>query len=70
MYAVGNRCTHRPFWLDEGVVPQGTRGITCPLHGGRFCLRTGEATARPCRNPIPTYPADVVEGIVYVVLPP
>jgi nitrite reductase/ring-hydroxylating ferredoxin subunit len=33
--------------------------IECPYHSGRFDIRTGEATLRPCVDPLAVYPANV-----------
>ena len=35
-------------WLDRNE-------IECPLHAGRFDIKTGAATAPPCVDPIKTY---------------
>ncbi len=40
VYAVENRCSHLGLPLTNGKV-EGTT-ITCPFHGSRFDLRTGE----------------------------
>lgn len=61
VYAVGNICTHEEVWLDDGDVHEATCELECPMHEGRFDLRTGAATNYPAEEPIPTY-AVVVEG--------
>lgn len=43
--AVENGCLHRGGSLSEGSVAGGI--VTCPLHGWRFDLRTGQSTSRP-----------------------
>jgi nitrite reductase/ring-hydroxylating ferredoxin subunit/alkylhydroperoxidase/carboxymuconolactone decarboxylase family protein YurZ len=45
VFAVNNRCLHRGGSLAEGSVAGGL--VTCPLHGWRFELRTGQCPARP-----------------------
>jgi nitrite reductase/ring-hydroxylating ferredoxin subunit len=46
-------CTHGLVFLSGGEVEDGQ--IFCPLHGGAFDIRTGKATAQPCRIPLKTY---------------
>lgn len=52
-FAVGAICPHANGFLDEGTV-HGCE-IECPLHVGRFDLRTGEATQKPAVDSIPTF---------------
>ena len=42
--------------------------IECPLHGGRFDIRTGEALSAPVSIDLKTYPVKVVGGRVLVDL--
>jgi 3-phenylpropionate/trans-cinnamate dioxygenase ferredoxin subunit len=44
--------------------------ITCPRHGARFDVRTGEVKALPAVVDIPAYPVRVIEGQIEVGLPP
>lgn len=58
--AFDNTCTHRGGPLGEGLLLPG--GIVeCPLHGGRFNVRTGEVVGPPPTEPVKTY-AVQVEG--------
>ena len=52
-HVVDDMCTHGMAWLSEGYL-EGTQ-LECPFHGGRFDLKTGEATAFPCVLPIKVY---------------
>lgn len=52
-FAVGAVCPHANGFLDEGTI-HGCE-IECPLHVGRFDLRSGEATRRPATGTIPTF---------------
>jgi nitrite reductase/ring-hydroxylating ferredoxin subunit len=68
VYAVGNECTHEWIWLDDGILHAESCEIECPMHEGRFDLRTGEATHEPCEKPLPSYPVrvegdDVLVGV-------
>jgi nitrite reductase/ring-hydroxylating ferredoxin subunit len=40
LYAVENRCLHVGNPLDDGSVSEGC--VTCPWHGWRYDLRTGQ----------------------------
>ncbi len=44
--AVGARCPHRGGPLADGIVADAS--VTCPLHGRRFSLDTGEALGHDC----------------------
>jgi len=44
-FAVGNRCTHRGADLSQGKLEGYI--ITCPRHGSKFDIRTGEAVSGP-----------------------
>jgi len=58
VYAVDDTCTHHSARLSEGVLI-GCE-IECPMHQGRFDVTSGEATRRPARKPLSTYPVEVV----------
>lgn len=44
--ATDNVCSHEYAQLHEGWLENGE--IECPLHAGKFDVRTGKATAAPC----------------------
>jgi 3-phenylpropionate/trans-cinnamate dioxygenase ferredoxin component len=52
-FAVDSVCTHAMGYLDEGSL-EGCE-IICPLHSGRFDLRTGAALWGPPVDPLTTY---------------
>ncbi len=64
LYCIDAICSHAFGYLDEGAV-EGYE-IECPLHGGRFDVRTGEPTGLPAELPICTYPLRAEGGVVYV----
>jgi len=53
-FVTDDLCTHGQASLADGFV-EGDE-IECPLHAGRFCIRTGEPTLDPCTEPLKTYP--------------
>jgi len=65
-FAVEDRCTHMGGRLSDGLVTGTT--VQCPLHFGRFDVRTGEPLSRPCRLPVATYRVRVLDGRVLVEL--
>ena len=55
LYALHDCCTHHEALLSDGYVEDGC--LECPLHQGRFCLRTGAAVDGPVERPVvPTSP--------------
>jgi len=63
-FALGNICSHAYARLSDGHT-EGNQ-VFCPIHMGSFDIRTGEAIASPCYEPIATYPTRVDGGIVFV----
>jgi len=52
-FALDNTCSHRGGPLAEGKVSG--REVTCPFHGARFDLRTGEALGPPAVQGVARY---------------
>ncbi|MFT8242966.1 non-heme iron oxygenase ferredoxin subunit [Roseomonas sp. BN140053] len=52
-FVTDDLCTHGAASLADGFVEDGQ--IECPLHAGRFCIRTGAPTEAPCEEPLRTY---------------
>jgi len=55
VFATANRCTHGDARLCDGWVEG--HEIECPLHQGRFDVRSGAATGAPAEVALATYPA-------------
>jgi naphthalene 1,2-dioxygenase ferredoxin component len=51
--ATDDICTHAYARLSDGWLDRGE--IECPLHAGRFDIKTGKATSPPCTDAIKTY---------------
>ena len=66
VHATANRCTHGDARLCDGWVEG--HEIECPLHQGRFDVRTGAATAAPAEIALATWPARVVDGRVELLI--
>ena len=66
-YASEGRCTHEKADLTKGFVIDGV--IECPLHQGRFDIRTGRAGVRRCASICGCFRCDCRGGEVIVGLP-
>ena len=66
-YAIDNKCTHVGGPLGEGAVDG--KVVTCPWHGSRFDITTGEVLGPPARRPVASYPVRVQGREVLVDLP-
>jgi naphthalene 1,2-dioxygenase system ferredoxin subunit len=66
IYATDDICTHAYAKLSDGWVERGE--IECPLHAGRFDIKTGKATAPPCVDDVKTYPVRVEGDEIQVQL--
>jgi naphthalene 1,2-dioxygenase system ferredoxin subunit len=66
VFATDNLCTHGHARLCEGYVEG--HEIECPLHQGRFDLRTGLATCAPATASLKTYPVRIEGGRVVLAL--
>lgn len=53
VFATDNICTHGQALLSDGFLEDGE--IECPLHQGRFCVKSGKAMCEPLTADIPTY---------------
>jgi naphthalene 1,2-dioxygenase ferredoxin component len=66
LYATDDICTHAYAKLSDGWLDKGE--IECPLHAGRFDVKTGAATAPPCTENLKTYPVRVIGGDIQIKL--
>jgi nitrite reductase/ring-hydroxylating ferredoxin subunit len=64
LYALDNVCTHQFALLSDGFVEDGC--LECPLHQGRFDVKTGQPMAPPVTAPVRTYPVKIEDGRVLV----
>jgi len=66
VFATDDICTHAYAKLSDGWLEKGE--IECPLHAGRFEIKTGKATAPPCVDDIKTYPVRVDGDAIQIQL--
>ncbi|MGB8842656.1 MAG: non-heme iron oxygenase ferredoxin subunit [Aliidongia sp.] len=65
-FATDNICTHAYAQLSDGFLDDCT--IECPLHAGRFDIRTGKALGAPVTQDLRSYPVKIEDGAVLVDL--
>ena len=57
VFATDDVCTHGQALLSDGFLEDGE--IECPLHQGRFCIKSGKAMCAPLTEDIRTYPVRI-----------
>ncbi|MBJ3816781.1 non-heme iron oxygenase ferredoxin subunit [Shimwellia pseudoproteus] len=57
VFASANLCSHGNARLSDGFLEEGE--IECPLHQGRFCIKTGNALCSPLTEGIMVYPVRI-----------
>ncbi|MDQ3044608.1 MAG: non-heme iron oxygenase ferredoxin subunit [Chloroflexota bacterium] len=65
-HAINDTCTHQEASLSDGTIDGDE--IECPLHGGVFCIRTGEPIAFPVVTPVEVYQVRVVGDEVQIAV--
>lgn len=65
VFALHDRCPHKGGPLSQGLVAD--KVVTCPLHGWKIQLESGEAVApdKGCAKPFPTR---IENGVVWIAL--
>ncbi|QIE48191.1 non-heme iron oxygenase ferredoxin subunit (plasmid) [Pseudohalocynthiibacter aestuariivivens] len=63
-YATHGVCTHEFACLADGLPLDGI--IECPLHNGRFDIKTGKALGAPVSIDLKTYLTKIEDGRVFV----
>lgn len=66
VFATANHCTHGDARLCDGFLEG--HEIECPLHQGKFDVRSGQATGDPAVQPLRCFPVKVEGGRVYLKL--
>jgi 3-phenylpropionate/trans-cinnamate dioxygenase ferredoxin component len=66
VYAIGDTCSHANISLSGGEVWCDELELECPKHASSFSLITGVPATLPATQPVPVYPAEVVDGRVIV----
>ncbi len=66
IYATDNLCTHGNARLCDGFLEG--HEIECPLHQGKFDIRSGKAMCAPLIEDVRTYPVKIEGSRVFVDL--
>lgn len=66
IYATDNICTHGHARLCEGFLDG--HEIECPLHQGKFDVRSGQPMCAPVTEAIRSYPVRIEAGRVFLAL--
>lgn len=64
IFATSNICTHAYASMVDGF--QEGDEIECPLHEGRFNIKTGEALCAPVTDPLKTFEVRLEGDDIYV----
>ena len=64
VYATDNLCTHGNARLCDGFLEG--HEIECPLHQGRFDVRSGQPLCEPVTAPLRSYPVKIEGGHVWL----
>jgi len=62
-YCIEDTCTHDGQAMTDG--PIADHEITCPRHGARFDIRTGDALCMPATEPVETFEVEVRDDGIY-----
>ena len=65
-FATDGYCTHEEEHLEDGIVIGNV--IECPLHQGRFDVRTGKALSAPACIDLKTFPVTITGNEIYISL--
>lgn len=66
IYATHNTCTHAHALLSDGWLEGDI--IECPLHGGRFEVKTGKGLGAPISCDVKSLPVRVQDGVIQIDL--
>jgi len=66
IYAIGSRCPHKGLSLAQGKIEGNI--ITCPYHGSRFDVATGQVIKGPAKEGLPVYEVKVEEKDILISL--
>lgn len=66
VYATEDLCSHGSAKLSDGFVEG--HEVECPYHGGRFDVRTGQATLLPCTRPVATFAAEERDAVIWIAV--
>jgi nitrite reductase/ring-hydroxylating ferredoxin subunit len=65
-HAIDDTCPHRGGPLSQGLIEGEV--VTCPWHGSKFQIKTGEVLTPPARTGVSSYPVRVEGSDIEVEL--
>ncbi|MFV0373859.1 bifunctional 3-phenylpropionate/cinnamic acid dioxygenase ferredoxin subunit [Microbacterium sp.] len=65
-FALDDTCSHEEASLSDGWIENGV--VECPLHSGKFCLKSGEVLSMPATRDVACHRL-IVEGTDIRVVP-
>ena len=68
IYAIHGECTHRGGPLGEGELDGSV--VTCPWHGARFDVTTGQVVGPPAAQSVSAYKVVVEGSLIKIAMPP
>lgn len=68
LYATDRICTHAYADLSIGVLNEGDKTLTCPLHLSAFKLDDGKPQNLPAKDPLSVYQVKVENNWIHVFL--
>lgn len=63
-YAIEDNCPHQHLPIADGLI-EGCN-ITCPYHGAKFCLKTGDVLAPPAYDNLTVFPLRILDNKVQI----
>lgn len=63
-FAIEDCCTHQGLPISEGTIEGDI--ITCPFHGAKFCIKTGEVTCPPAFENLTTFDVRIIAGMIQI----
>ncbi len=63
-FAFDEMCSHEDYPLLNGALR--SDHVECPLHGSRFCLRTGKPMEEPATEAIKVYPVELQDDMIVI----
>lgn len=66
VFATDNLCTHGHARLCDGFLDG--HEIECPLHQGKFDVRSGQPTCAPVTTAVRSYPVRIEGGRIWLAL--
>lgn len=64
-FAIEDNCPHQHLPIADGFVADGN--ITCPYHGAKFCLKTGDVLAPPAYDNLTIFATRILDNKVQIL---